>query len=39
MATRGLPAWPYTGIAPEDLPPAERLLLDAIRAWAEACCR
>jgi hypothetical protein len=39
MATRGLPAWPYTGEAPEDLPPAERLLLDATRAWAAACRR
>ena len=36
MATRGLPAWPYTGTAPEDLPAAERLLLDAARAWAAA---
>ena len=39
MATRGLPAWPYTGTAPEDLPPAEHLLLDTMRAWAEACRR
>lgn len=37
MATRGLPAWPYTGTDPEELPPAERLLLDAARAWAAAC--
>lgn len=37
MATRGLPAWPYTGAEPEELPPAERLLLDAARAWAGAC--
>jgi hypothetical protein len=37
MATRGLPAWPYTGQAPEDLPPAERLLIDAARGWAAAC--
>jgi hypothetical protein len=39
MATRGLPAWPYTGADPEDLPAAERLLLDATRAWAAACTR
>jgi hypothetical protein len=39
MATRGLPAWPYTGTDPEELPAAERLLLDAARAWAEACRR
>jgi len=39
MATRGLPAWPYTGAAPEDLPTAERLLIDAARSWADACRR
>ncbi|MGG5822309.1 hypothetical protein [Falsiroseomonas sp. HW251] len=39
MATRGLPAWPYTDATPEDLPPAERLLVDAARAWAAACRR
>lgn len=39
MATRGLPAWPYTGATPEDLPTAERLLVDAARAWAAACHR
>ena len=36
MATRGLPTWPWAGSAPEDLPPAEGLLLDASRAWVEA---
>ncbi|PWS37652.1 hypothetical protein DFH01_12610 [Falsiroseomonas bella] len=36
MATRGLPAWPYTTTDPEDLPAAERLLLDSARAWAAA---
>jgi hypothetical protein len=39
MATRGLPAWPFTQAEPDDLPPAERLLLDAARAWAAACAR
>lgn len=39
MATRGLPAWPYAAAEPEELPPAERLLLDAARAWATACHR
>jgi len=39
MATRGLPAWPFTTTAPEELPGAERLLLDAARAWAAACRR
>jgi hypothetical protein len=36
MATRGLRAWPFTDADPETLPPAERLLLDAARAWAAA---
>ncbi|MCR0982108.1 hypothetical protein [Roseomonas populi] len=36
MATRGLPSWPLADAAPEDLPPAEALLLDAIRGWVEA---
>lgn len=39
MATRGLPAWPFTATAPDDLPTAERLLLDTARAWAAACAR
>jgi hypothetical protein len=37
MATRGLPTWPYSATDPDELPPAERLLLDAARAWAAAC--
>ncbi|MFH5923638.1 hypothetical protein [Roseomonas xinghualingensis] len=36
MATRGLPTWPWSGAAPEDLPPTEAVLLDACRAWVEA---
>lgn len=36
MTTRGLPTWPWSGAAPEDLPPAEAVLLDASRAWVEA---
>jgi hypothetical protein len=39
MATRGLPAWPYVDADPDELPPTERLLLDAARAWAAACRR
>jgi len=39
MATRGLPAWPYTRAEADALPVAERLLLDAARAWAAACRR
>ncbi len=39
MATHGLPAWPYTRTEPDALPEAERLLLDAARAWAAACRR
>jgi hypothetical protein len=35
MATHGLPSWPWHGTDPADLPEAERLLLDALRAWAE----
>jgi hypothetical protein len=33
MATRGLPAWPLSGTQADDLPEAERLLLDAVRRW------
>jgi hypothetical protein len=33
MATHGLPDWPWAGTPTDDLPPAERLLLDTIRAW------
>ncbi|UFN49464.1 hypothetical protein LPC08_02115 [Roseomonas sp. OT10] len=36
MAAHGLPAWPWTGAAPEELPPPEALLLDALRGWARA---
>jgi hypothetical protein len=36
MATRGLPTWPWTGAAPEDLPAAEAVVLDATRGWVEA---
>lgn len=34
MATRGLPTWPHLNDQAETLPEAERLLLDAARAWA-----
>lgn len=33
MATHGLPAWPLIGQPADALPDAERLLLDALRAW------
>ena len=33
MAISGLPDWPWAGVAADDLPPQEKLLLDAIRAW------
>ena len=36
MATQGLPSWPWLGIAPEELPEPEAVLLDAIRRWSEA---
>lgn len=36
MATHGLPAWPWTRHPVAELPAAERLLLDAARAWAQA---
>lgn len=36
MATHGLPTWPWTDAEPEDLPPAEALLLDAMRRWEQA---
>jgi hypothetical protein len=37
MTTGGLPDWPWAGAEVDDLPAAERLLLDAARAWhAEA---
>jgi len=34
METRGLPTWPHLGKSPDALPDAERLILDAARAWA-----
>lgn len=34
MATRGLPSWPWTAAAAQDLPDPESLVLDAVRAWA-----
>ena len=39
MATTGLPHWPWTGAEADALPPAERLLVDALRAWARAARR
>lgn len=36
MATHGLPAWPWAGTTAEDLPAAERLLLEGARLWATA---
>lgn len=36
MATRGLPTWPWAGTVPDELPPTEMLVLDAVRAWVEA---
>lgn len=36
MATHGLPGWPWAGTDPAALPPAEALLLAAMRAWGEA---
>jgi hypothetical protein len=36
MATHGLPDWPWAGSPTDDLPPAERLLLDTLRAWHAA---
>ncbi len=38
MAVSGLPHWPWSGAASDDLPPQERLLLDALRAWHGAAC-
>lgn len=35
MATRGLPLWPWTDAEADTLPPAERLLLEAARLWAQ----
>jgi hypothetical protein len=36
MATRGIPTWPWSRTAPEELPPTEAVLLDAFRGWVEA---
>ncbi|MDO9707399.1 hypothetical protein [Paracraurococcus lichenis] len=36
MATHGLPAWPWAGTPVDDLPPAERLLLEGMRLWTAA---
>ena len=36
MATRGLPAWPWTREPADDLPEPERLLLEGCRLWAAA---
>ncbi len=34
MATRGLPRWPLLNAEAAALPPAESLVLDAMRGWA-----
>jgi len=39
MATHGLPAWPWAEAATDDLPRAERLLLEAFRLAADAARR
>ena len=36
MATRGLPAWPWTREPADDLPEPERLLLEGCRLWGGA---
>lgn len=36
MTTRGFPDWPWADTPADDLPQAERLLLDAARLWAAA---
>jgi hypothetical protein len=36
MSTSGLPDWPWAGLPTEALPTAERLILDAMRAWRTA---
>lgn len=36
MATRGLPAWPWTQEPADDLPEPERLLLEGCRLWGAA---
>jgi hypothetical protein len=39
MATTGLPNWPWTNAEADAPPPAERLAIDATRAWAAAARR
>ncbi|MGK7870085.1 hypothetical protein [Falsiroseomonas sp. E2-1-a20] len=39
MATTGLPNWPWSNAEADALPPAERLAIDATRAWAAAARR
>jgi hypothetical protein len=36
MATHGLPTWPWVDTPADELPPAERLLLEGVRIWAGA---
>jgi len=36
MTTTGLPDWPWAGVEAASLPAAERLVIDAARAWAAA---
>jgi hypothetical protein len=36
LATRGLPAWPWTREQVDDLPEPERLLLEGFRLWGAA---
>lgn len=36
MSTSGLPDWPWASLPIDALPPAERLVLDALRAWRAA---
>jgi hypothetical protein len=36
VATHGLPIWPWTETAADALPPAEALLLEAMRRWSAA---
>ncbi|MBR0682843.1 hypothetical protein GXW74_20285 [Roseomonas eburnea] len=36
MSTSGLPDWPWAGTEADALPQAERLVLDAVRAWYAA---
>jgi len=36
LATHGLPTWPWTDTATDDLPAAEALLLEGMRRWEAA---